>query len=193
MDWLKSIAEFIRTWQTALALFGGGATAIAARSAGHVKSDLEFTIAFLSALGFWMLIAMVLDASYRAIRKRLRMNRIAAKQQIGREKAAKVTQAAAELQVRRAVGNIDHLQKWEADALAWIYHQPGQRARASIHHVGIDGLVILGLLAAEDRRQPSSDRVWFIPPEIVEAIRSQFGEPDASKGKQRAPWLNQRV
>lgn len=192
MEWLKSFAEFLRTWQGSLALFGGGMTAVVARAFGYLKTDFELGIGALAAFGFWMLIAMAIDRLVKSIRTRIRASRLAERSKLAEATAAIAAEAVRGVEKDRAVDNVRHLQEWEMKSLFWIYHQSGHRARASINDTGIDGLVTLNLLEAEDRKQLATDRMWFIPKHVVDALRSKLGEPDAAKGKWPPPWEGRR-
>jgi hypothetical protein len=196
MDWLKSVADFLAHWRGAFGLFGGVATAFALRIFGYATSDLEFTAAIAGGIGFWVLVAWMAEAVFNFIQTTVLAIRTA-RQRAEAQKAA--DQAAAAHRQReeqeaaaareRALLNLRHLRDWELKALVWIYHQPSSRARASINHVGIQGLYEMGLLESEDdKRQMPTDRTWRIPDHIVEALREKLGQPNSAKGKPPPPW-----
>jgi|SRR6266540_6730455 len=196
MEWLRSVAEFLSHWRTALGLFGGVATAFALRMSGYATSDLEFSAAIAGGMGFWVLVAWIGEGVFNFIRARLLAIR-AAKERAAAQKAADEAAAAqrqkeqqeAAAARERAVLNLRHLHDWELKALVWIYHQPSSRARASINHSGIQGLYEMGLLESEgDRRQLATDRTWRIPDHVLNELRERLGKPDPAKGKYPPPW-----
>jgi hypothetical protein len=196
MDWLKSVSDFLGHWRGALGLFGGVATALALRKFGYLTGDVEFTAAIPGGIGFWVLVSWIGEKIYKSIRTKLRAGRLekrrADAQRAADEAAAtqrqKDEQEAAAAR-DRSVMNLRHLKEWELKALCWIYHQPGSRARASVHDTGIGGLYTMGLLESEgDKRQSVTDHTWRIPDHIVAVLRERLGEQEPAKFKLPAPW-----
>ncbi len=192
MGWLKSLADFIRSWRGAFAIFAAAATVIAGRLFGYLATDLEFVVGFIGACGLWMMVALGIDYIRGWIVAERRTRRIARLRKATEEQAAARAEQEAGETVKRSIANLRQLEEWEEQALLWIYHQPGSRARASINDSGIDGLRNMGLLRAEDPKQLASDRIWVIPDHIVEALQKIMGERNPQKAKQEAPWVGQR-
>src|SRR5262249_17380437 len=100
----------------------------------------------------------------------------------------KAREDAAEAARQRAIGNLEHLEPAEYDALWYILSQEGHRARASINSTSIFGLYNMGLLIREDRSQLPTDAIWSIPEDLIEAIQEVFGEPDPKERRRTPPW-----
>jgi hypothetical protein len=93
----------------------------------------------------------------------------------------------------RSISNLRLLRDWEEEALCWIYHSTGGRCRASINHSGIRGLYDHGLLVTEDQKGHWTDRIFLIPPHIMEVLKAMWKEPDRHKVSRQAPWERQRI
>ena len=183
-DWLKSLGDFIRSWAGAFSFFGGAATAIWGRRAGYLASDVEFVVGFIGASAFWMMIALAIAGA----RKKVRTIRTARRIKATGETASREREERKIEERARALENLKQLLDWEREALRWIYHKGG-RARASINHTGIDGLVNLRILHPESYKAADwTDTIWIIPHEFIEALERMFGPADPDRAKTNPPW-----